>query len=237
MMSERSIVVAQATELAIAKLPRPRSLARSLSLVCVLYRVKSRAKDAVPPIDYRSSAEKPEGTLASPDVLQRASELGLRFAGVYEFLGLVSWIPREAWLTEDGEVRVSARRGKAGGFEGGMASYYLSTTFDDGKVLVTFSKASPLTSSERSVCMGGTGDLATDLGRHREAIARAMKESPSIRPITVTSVDDAVALSVYHDRFAISDAELGGLLNVRLYGWGGMAAIAAAIAWAVLRFV
>lgn len=237
-MSERSVVVAQATELAIAKLPRPRSLARSLSRVCVLYRVKSRAKDAVPPIDYRSSTEKPEGTLASPDVLQRASELGLRFAGVYEFLGLLGWIPREAWLTEDGDIRASARRDKAGAFEGAMASYYLSTTFDDGKVLVTFSQPRPsLSSSERTEIIGGTGNLAADLTGHREAVARIVSASPRVSPITVATVDDAVAMSIYHDRFATTNAELAGILNVRLYGWGGILALAAAAVWALARFL
>lgn len=224
------------TAQAIARLPRRSGFARAISRLVVIYRVRSRAKAPVAPIDYRGSADTTEGTLASPDVLRQTSELRLRFVGVYEYLGLFGFIPREGWLTEDGEIRVSARRDKGDAIERAMSSYYLSTTLDDGRVIVTFASPRPaLSSSDRAEIIGGTGDLATDLARHREAVARVLRESEGVRPIVASSVDDCVALGIYHDRFATTDAELANILNLRLYGWGGIAAIVAAIVWAIVR--
>lgn len=213
-------------------------LMRSLARAGVLYKVVQRAPEAKAPIDYRGTAPRPEGSLASPDVLQKAAALGLRFAGVYAFFGLVGWIPREGWVTQDGDVRVSARRQKGGPLEGTMASYYLSTTFDDGAVIITWSKSPPATpSSERVESIGGSGDLAADFATHRAAIERRLSATPDLRTIPAVTVDDCVLLSEHHDRFATTDAALTNMLMVRVYAWGGLAALLAAVVWALSRYV
>ena len=141
-------------------------------------------------------------------------------------------------MTEDGDVRVSARRHKGGLIEGAMSSYYLSTTFDDGSVIITWSKSPPpVASSERAECVGGSGDLTADLEKHRAAIKRRLAATPDLRPIPAVTVDDCVLLSEHHDRFATTDAELAGVVKVRVVGWGGLAALLAAAVWAVMWFV
>jgi hypothetical protein len=202
----------------------------------VLYKVVQRAEPRTP-VDYRGMVPRAEGSLASPDVLQKASSsLGLRFAGVYAFFGLVGWVPRECWVTEDGDVRVSARRQKGGVIEGAMSSYFLSTTFDDGSVILTWSKSPPPTaSSERVESIGGSGDLTADLAKHRAAVGRRLAANPDLRPIPAVTVDDCVLLSVHHDRFANSDGALAAIVQVRVVGWGGLAALLAAAIW-VLRW-
>jgi hypothetical protein len=167
-------------------------------------------------------------------VLRQASELGLRFAGVYAFLGLFGWMPREGWVTEDGTVRLSARRAKAWGIEGMMSAYYLSTTFDDGSVLLTWAKSPPpLASTDRAESLGGTGDLTKDLATHRTALERRT----GVQPITVSTIDDCVELSRDHDRYLTTDDQLSGIIMPRVVGWGGLAALVVAAVWWLVRLV
>ena len=210
---------------------------RTLSRVVVLYKVVERAREAQMPIDYRGTVQRSEGSLASPDVRQKAAALGLRFVGVYAFLGLTGWVPREGWVSEDGDVRVSARREKGGVIEGAMSSYYLSTTFDDGSVILTWSKSPPPTaSSERGESNSGSGDLTVDLAKHRLAIERRLVANPDLRPIPALTIDDCVLLSAHYDRFVTTDAQLADIVKLRIVGWGGLMALLAAAAWALLRW-
>lgn len=209
---------------------------RALSRFVVLYRVVQRAPEAQMPIDYRGTVKRPEGSLASPDVLQKAAALGLRFAGEYAYLGLMGWVPREGWVTEDGDVRVSARRQKGGLIEGAMSSYYLSTTFDDGSVILTWSKSPPPTaSSECAESIGGSGDLTADLAKHRAAIERRLVATPDLRAIPALTVEDCVLLSTHYDRFVTSDAQLANIVKLRIVGWGGLATLLAAVVWSLVR--
>ncbi len=222
----------------LGSVPRPRGLLRSLSRFVVVYRVASRAPEAREPIDYRGATERPAGTLASPDVLKKADELRLRFLGVYEYFGLFGWIPREGWATEDGVLRLSARRDKGGAIESSMSSYYFCTTFDDGTAIVTYSKpVPPIPTSARSESQGGTGDLGADLATHRAAVERRLLATPNVRPVLVTTVDDCRALSVHHDRFACSDESMAGIFKVRLFGWGVPAAVVITFVWTLLRLL
>ena len=235
-MSERSPPATAAA--ALVKVPKPGGMVRAMSRAFVYYRVASRAADAPAPIDYRGGSRKPEGNISGSEVLLKVSELGFRFVGVYEYLGLFGWTPRETWVTEDGDVRLSARREKATGVEGMMSSYFLGTTFDDGTVVVTFARSpAPIASGERATCLGGTGNLTKDLTTHREAVARRMAETPGLRIIPASTVDDCIALSAHHDRFATTDAEVSNIIKVRVYGWGGMAAVVAAIIWVLMRLL
>ena len=236
-MSDRSRDGGGSTVEALAKVPRSKGPMRALSRVFVHYRVVERAPEAQMPIDYRGTVQRPEGSLASPDVLQKAAALGLRFAGAYAFLGLTGWVPREGWVTEDGDVRVSARRQKGGLIEGAMSSYYLSTTFDDGSVIITWSKSPPaIASSERAESIGGSGDLTADLAKHRAAIERRLVATPDLRPIPALTIDDCVLLSTHHDRFVTTDAQLAGIVNLRIVGWGGLGALLAAMVWSLVRW-
>ncbi len=226
-----------ATEV-LGTVPTPRGFLRSLSRVVVIYRVASRAPNVREAMDYRATAETPAGTLASPDVLKKAAELRLRFVGVYEYFGLVGWLPREAWVTDDGVARLSARRDKAGPIEEAMSSYYFCTTFDDGTAIVTYSKPEPpIATSERSESQGGTGDLVADLDRHKKAVERRLLATPDIHPILVETVDDCRALSVHHDRFACSDQSLSSIFSIRLFGWGVPAAVVVVVLLTLLRLL
>lgn len=215
--------------------PAPGGLVRALARACVRYKVVAAAPEGAGAAAYRSAPERGHGTLATPGVLARAEALGLRFLGTYAFLGLFGWIPREAWATEDGVVRLSARRAAATGLEGEMSTYFLSTTFDDGSVLLTWSRSpAPLASTGAVESLGGSGDLAADLAIHRRALERRAEASPA-RPLVVDSVDDAVLLSRYFDRALTTDAQARAILVPRLVVWGGLAALAIAALAAIAR--
>lgn len=231
-----SDALVRTTESILATAPRPAGLTRAISGAFVQYRVVMRAPVVPDAMDYRGSSFKPEGSLASPEVLEHASALGLRFVGVYAYLGLFSWIPREGWVSEDGAVRLSARRGVAAGLEGMMSSYYLSTTFEDGTVLLTWAKSPPpLPSTTRTESLGGKGDLAADLATHRAAIARRAPDAPP--PVHVVSADDCVALSRYYDRFLTTDAQLANVVWGRVVIWGGLASLVSAVVWLLVRLL
>ena len=221
----------------LAAVPRPAGLMRAISVAFVRYRVVMRAPVVPDATDYRGSAFKPEGSLASPEVLEHASALGLRFVGVYAFFGAFSWIPREGWVSDDGAVRLSARRSVAGGVEGQMSPYYLSTTFEDGSALLTWARSpSPLASTSRVQSLGGTGNLTDDLATHRAAIERRAPDAP--RPVHVASVDDCVALSRYFDRFVTTDSELANVVVGRAMVWGGLASVlSAVVVWLLVRLL
>lgn len=222
-------------ETALAKLPRPGGLLRALSVFVVRYRIVSRAT-ASEAAGYRSAPATEQGTLAKPDVLAQASASGLRFVGTYAFRGFTGWIPREGWVSEDGAVRLSARRAHATGLEGTMSAYYLSTTFADGTALLTWAKSPPpIATTPTSESIGGTGDLAVDLATHRAALARrAPDAAPAIPAVTV---DDCVALSMYYDRFLSSDESISNIVVPRLIMWGGIAAILAFLVGLLIRML
>ena len=77
----------------------------------------------------------PDFVIGDPELRANAERLGFRWVGSYQFTGQRSKKPlvREAWVDGLGVVRLSLRRALTEDpIEGGMAPYYLSSTFDDG---------------------------------------------------------------------------------------------------------
>lgn len=156
-----------------------------------------------------------EATLARPDVLEATRALGMRFVGAYAFAGLEGWVPREGWVSEDGVVRISARSATASGIAGQMSPYFLSTTFDDGSVVLTWGKSPPpIASDARVESLGGTGDLGRDWATHREAVERHVAGVPGRAPVPVATLDDCIALSAYYDRCLTTDDVAWTLVQV-----------------------
>lgn len=222
-------------EKALANAPRPSGSMRWLSKFVVRYRVATRAA-ATDAGTYRTAGYKPEGSFAFPSVLDHASRLGLRFVGTYEYRGYGGWIPREAWVSEDGDLRVSARRQQASGIEGAMSQYYLCTIFADGTGIITWAKSPPpVPPNERVQSLGGSGNLETDIAAHRAAIARRPADAAPI--VASLTVDDCVDLSTFHDRFMTTDEVLSSIVTPRLFLVAVFVASAGLVAWLVVHFL
>jgi hypothetical protein len=204
-----------------AKKIRKPGLSRALLARWPSKRVLERAPIRKPEPGYREAPAESGGSLSTPAVLAGARAAGLRFAGISVFWGLVGRIPREEWISDDGVVRMSSRRGQASAFEGAMSPYYLSTTFDDGTVVFTWGRPSPpLPSTERVLSRPGTGRLATDLAAHRRALAQYQGRVPDVRPVLVGSIDDCVALTRYFELNVATDRQVRTLWLLVLVRWG-----------------
>ncbi len=220
---------------ALANAPKPSGVMRSLSKFVVRYRVATRAP-AADAGSYRTAGYKPEGSLAFPSVLDHASALGLSYVGTYEYRGYGGWIPREAWVSEDGDLRLSARRRQASGIEGAMSQYYLCTIFADGTGIITWAKSPPpVPPNERVQSLGGSGNLETDIATHRAAIARRPEGAAPI--VASLTVDDCVDLSTFHDRFMTTDEVLSSIVSPRVFVWLLLVTSAALVAWLIARFL
>lgn len=221
------------TSLAKLRLPR-RGLTRTLASLFVRYRVARRA-EAGEAATYRVSARPTEsGQLAVPEVARAAERLGLRYLGVSEFLGLVGFIPRDVWVSECGRVLVSARRATAGGVEGQMSPYIVSSVLDDRTALETYGKSpAPIPSSENVLVLGGRGDLEADVALHLTMLKEQMDAHPEASPVVIHTIDEAVAL------WNVWDVDIGSLacaeqiVTVRLTAYGAVIGLVFALVWAL----
>lgn len=220
---------------AIAKLRLPnRGVTRSLAGLFVHYRVARRAGTGEV-ATYRVSARPNEtGQLAQPEVARAAERLGLRYLGVTEFLGLVGFIPRDVWVSECGRVLVSARRATAGGIEGQMSPYIVSSVLDDRTALETYGKSpAPIPSSENVLVLGGRGDLEADVALHLTMLKDQMEAHPEANPVVIHTLDEAVAL------WNVWDVDIGSLacaeqiVSVRLSAYGAVLGLVFAMVWAL----
>lgn len=220
---------------AIAKLRLPnRGVTRSLAGLFVHYRVARRAATGEV-ATYRVSARPNEtGRLAQPEVARAAERLGLRYLGVTEFLGLVGFIPRDVWVSECGRVLVSARRATAGGIEGQMSPYIVSSVLDDRTALETYGKSpAPIPSSENVLVLGGRGDLEADVALHLATLKDQMEAHPEATPVVIHTLDEAVAL------WNVWDVDIGSLacaeqiVSVRLSAYGAVLGLVFAMVWAL----
>jgi hypothetical protein len=97
-----------------------------------------------------------------------------------------------------------------------MSPYYLSTTFDDGSVVLTWGKSPPPIAGSTGVeSLGGTGDLARDCATHRAAVERHLAAMPGRAPLLVATVKDCVALSTYYDRCLTTDDVAWAIVRAR----------------------
>lgn len=138
------------------------------------------------------------GPVASERFRQQAEDAGFRYAGRYTFSGLVGRPPRERWVHPSGLASLSMRRDDGGPLEKTMSRYYISSTFDDGSAIVTWSKASPLIGSERAIQRAGTENIAADYAAHIEAV-RARADEKNLRVLRIDDLDTALRASTWYD--------------------------------------
>lgn len=164
------------------------------------------------------------GALGKPGVTVPAEREGFTFLGRSAFLGFLSWIPRDAWVDEHGTTRLSARRAVAEGIEETMSSFYLSTLFDDGSAITTWSVSpAPVPSSRRWQCRGGTENFSATYAAHLDAIAEHATDT-RVRPLRIESLEEFVAATKYIDVYVIPDESAASILVTRAVVWGAMLA-------------
>jgi len=130
-----------------------------------------------------------------------AANLGFQYVGRFRFAGLIPFFGpvREAWTDRDAIVRISFRRAlPRGPIEASMGPYLLTTTFDDGTAITTWSRRVELPPSSLVQNRFGTGDLAADYQSHRAAIAEHTSET--CRPLRIPDLATALALATHYDR-------------------------------------
>jgi len=133
-------------------------------------------------------------------VADGAEVLGLRFLGRLRLAGLIPFFGpvREVWADRDGAVRASLRRATAHGpIEAGMGPYLLTTMFEDGTAITTWSRATVLPPNPLAINRTGTGKFVTDYESHRAAVAEHTTETR--RPLRVADLETAVAVATAHD--------------------------------------
>lgn len=217
------------------------SLLRSASAFFIRYRVHHEVGADDPVTDdatYRDSAKREHpAMIARPEVRARAAALGFRYLGGYEYFSTFGFTQRDLWLSEDGSTRLSGRRASAGGVEGMMSPYILSTVFDDRTSIVTWGGASPIASSERVESRGGSGDLDRDAASHREAVRAHLEGEAraSVRVLTPSNVKEANALSRYFDVFLVPDAVHLANLRVRIVVYAVVAFFLSALVNTIAR--
>jgi len=169
----------------------------------------------------------PGGHVARDDLIRSAEACGFRFLGRYSFSGMWGSRPhREAWVDRHGMVRLSMRAERGGPIATQMSHYYLSTTFDDGSAIVTWSKSpAPLASAPRALSFGGTGELGADYERHLEA---GRKRCAGRAALTVPDLETNMGLSTWFDSrlYPTGLVRASGYLNMATMGafavWLGM---------------
>ncbi len=199
----------------------------------------TKSKELTP---YRSAHEKHAaasllGAFSLPRVIEQAEHLGFRYLGQYEYAGLFGYVPRDAWVSTDGHVRLSGRRGNASGVEAAMSPYILTTMFDDGTAIVTWGKApTPIPSSERVTSQGGTGDLAADMRTHEASVASRLlaNEMGSVSILAAESLEDATEMSKYFDIYVTNLDTQWKILGTRAFVYGGLVALVAfVVEWVI----
>jgi hypothetical protein len=120
-----------------------------------------------------------------------AAGLGLRFLGHVRFAGLIPLFGpvREAWTDRDGLVRVSFRQ---------VGPYILTTMFDDGTAITTWSSQVSPSSNAMLTNRAGTGDLALDYEAHRAAVGEHAGETRVA--LRISDLATALAMSTHYDR-------------------------------------
>jgi hypothetical protein len=131
-------------------------------------------------------------------------------------------------------VLVSARRAAAGGIEGQMSPYIVSSVLDDRTALETYGKSpAPIPSSENVLVLGGRGDLEADVALHLAMLNDQMAAHPDAAPVVIHTLDEAVAL------WNVWDVDVGSLacaqqiVTVRLTAYGAVLGLVFAMVWAL----
>ena len=160
-----------------------------------------------------------------------ADVLGMRYLGRFRIAGLIPFFGpvREVWADRDGAVRASFRREAPRGLvEAGMGPYLLTTMFDDGTAITTWSRAITFPPNARVTNRTGTGKFVTDYESHRAAIAE--HTTATCRPLRVTDLDTAIAISMAYDR-KISPWAIVAIARARLV----LLTLAVLVVWVVIR--
>lgn len=130
-----------------------------------------------------------------------AEVLGMRYLGRFRIAGVIPFFGpvREAWVDRDGAVRASFRRAiPHGPIEAGMGPYLLTTSFDDGTAITTWSRKLELPPSEFVTNRTGTGKFVDDYDSHRAAVAA--HTTATRRPLHVADLETALAIATFYDR-------------------------------------
>jgi len=215
---------------------------RFVSSLFVRYRPRRGLPESKALTPYRAPHGKPPaasllGAFSLPRVIEQAEELGFRYLGQYEYAGLFGYIPRDAWVSTDGHVRLSGRRGNASGVEAAMSPYILTTMFDDGTAIVTWGQSpTPIPSSERVTSQGGTGDLAADMRTHEALVASRLlaDETGSVSILAAESLEDATEMSKYFDIYVTNLDVQWRILTTRAFVYGSLVALVAfVVKWVI----
>ncbi len=129
---------------------------------------------------------------------EQAERAGFVYAGVYTFAGLVGRPTRERWIHPSGLASLSMRSAGGGPVERTMSRYYISSTFDDGSAIVTWSKAPPLSDTSRAQQRAGKEHIANDYAAHIDAV-RAHAEERQLRVLRIDDLDTALRASLWYD--------------------------------------
>ena len=153
-----------------------------------------------------------------------ADVLGMRYLGRYRFAGLIPFFGpvRETWVDRDGAVRASFRRATPHGLvEAGMGTYFITTMFDDGTAITTWSRPITFPPNPLVTNRAGTGKFVADYESHRAAVAE--HTTSTCRPLRVADLDTALAIATAYDRrispwaiVSVAKARLTFLLMVAL---------------------
>ncbi len=160
-----------------------------------------------------------------------ADVLGMRYLGRFRIGGLIPFFGpvREAWADRDGAVRASFRReAPHGPIEAGMGPYLLTTMFDDGTAITTWSRAITFPPSTLVTNRTGTGTFVADYESHRAAVAE--HTTATCRPLRVADLDTALAIATAYDR-RISPWAIVRIARARLM----LLALAMLAVWIVIR--
>ena len=140
----------------------------------------------------------PDDHVASDARRREAEGDGFRFVGCFSFAGTFGQrIKREMWIDPTNVVKLSMRSESGGVTNAMLSAYSLSTVFDDGDSIVTWSKTpAPVPSNARATSLDGTGDLAADYAKHLAAVQRRAVEHAAL---TMDDLDVALAIDRWED--------------------------------------
>jgi hypothetical protein len=152
---------------------------------------------------YRASAV-PTSAPASGDEGVRFEAAGLRYVGVLHERAVWMHTTSDVHIGEDGATHAYVRQtpSRAPGAST-LSTYYVFSVLTDGTVVETVQSPRPyLTSTERYVCFGGTGDPAADVDAHRRNLARICRER-GVQVVAARELDDVVLMQRVSYRFAM----------------------------------
>jgi len=151
---------------------------------------------------YRSGlGPTPDPHLADEAVVSRAAALGLTYMGVAVESSLFSRIRKDVWLNDDRTVQLHSRKRKIRD-HAPRSVYHLSTYFDDGSCILTWSHPPMTPSTDALASRAGTGELRADYHSHRDACSDWCRARRT-RALVVDGPDAVARLIGHYYRYVV----------------------------------